>query len=265
MQKKSRMYAATATWNPFRGCRFNCTYCGPSFRRQAKRRKQTCMDCYDYVPHYHFLVQQGATGQSVQWVPRSSKSSPCGIVSEWKLSSIPSAQTVFVCGFADMSFCDPQFTFKIIEAINKHNTRCPDKVYYLQSKKPVYFEEFLQDIPDNVFLLTTLETNRDIGYGKHSNAPPPSERYRQFLNLTYPRKVITIEPLMDFDVEVFPQWIVDLAPQYVWLGYNSRPKTIQLPEPSPGKLRELVAALASAGVPIRPKDLRGVYLGIPTA
>ena len=37
--------------------------------------------------------------------------------------------------------------------------------------KPVYFERFLADLPDNVILLTTLETNRDDGYAAISKAP----------------------------------------------------------------------------------------------
>jgi hypothetical protein len=113
-----------------------------------------------------------------------------------------------------------------------------------------------------VLLVTTLETNRDSDYGKWSKAPLPSERYREFLELDYPRKVVTVEPVMDLDVEVFAQWIVNLSPEYMWLGYNSRPKQVCVPEPSSGKLRKLVTALSKAGVQIRPKDLRGIDVGI---
>lgn len=57
--KKSNMYAKAATWNPFKGCRFDCTYCEPSFKRQSKRQKENeartrgCNRCYRYVPHPH--------------------------------------------------------------------------------------------------------------------------------------------------------------------------------------------------------------------
>ena len=77
---------------------------------------------------------------------------------------IPSAETVFVCGNSDISFCDPDFTRRIINAIKTRNVRRPDKTYFFQSKKPKYFEQFLEDFPENVILLTTLETNRDEGY-----------------------------------------------------------------------------------------------------
>ena len=85
-------------------------------------------------------------------------------------------------------------------------------------------------------------------------------RYQQFKELDYPRKVVTIEPVMDFDLEVFAGWIVDLKPEYVWLGLNSRPGRVQLPEPSPEKLRGLVQALDNAGVEVRFKKTRGLQL-----
>ena len=52
----SRMYAETKTWNPFKGCRFECMYCGPSFRKQSKRQKQICDKCYRYA---HIVTKSG--------------------------------------------------------------------------------------------------------------------------------------------------------------------------------------------------------------
>ena len=235
LNKKSNMYADAQTWNPFKGCRFDCTYCGPSFQLQSKRQKHICNKCYRYVPHCH----------------------------EDRLEHIPSASIIFVCGNADISFCPPPFTRKIIDAVVQHKSRNANKTFYFQSKRPEYFEQFLTLFPENVLLLTTLETNRDTGYKAISKAPPPSHRYQQFKRLKYPRKVVTVEPIMDFDEDVFPQWIIDLEPEYVWLGLNSRPKAVQLPEPSPQKLRELVKRLKDANIEIRGKELRGLKLGIP--
>ncbi len=226
------MYNNAKTWNPFKGCLFNCIYCKPSFQAQAKRQKHRCMNCYNYVPHTH----------------------------EDRLGKIPPAEIVFACGNSDISFCDPDFTRKIINAIKHHNVRCPDKTYFFQSKKPQYFEQFMGEFPENVIVLTTLETNRDEGYRAIAEAPLPSDRYRQLLNLDYPRKVVTIEPVLDFDLHIFSRWILDLAPEYVWIGYNSRPKQVNLPEPSKDKLLEFITILHNNGVMIKGKDLRGLAL-----
>lgn len=232
--KKSRMYPGTTSWNPFKGCRFDCSYCKPSFQLQAKRQKWNCDECYRYDPHDH---------------PE-------------RLSKIPSHETIFVAGNADISFCKPSFVRRIIEAIKKHNSgRGKPKTFYFQSKRPEYFGQFTDEFPENVILLTTLETNRDRGYEKVSkNAPLPSERYRQFLALDYPRKVVTIEPVMDFDVATFSKWLINLNPSYVWLGFNSRPKAVALPEPSQEKMVALISILKKAGVEIRGKDLRGIAI-----
>ena len=222
------MYDDAKTWNPFKGCQFDCTYCVPSFQKQAKRQRQRCGDCYRYQPHRH----------------------------EERLKKIPSAPIVFVCGNSDVSFCDHDYLLRILDAIRHHNRRCPHKTYYLQSKRPEYFQPLLPHLPQNVILVTTLETNRDEGYDAISKAPPPSERYRQFKMLDYPRKVVTLEPLLAFDPDIFLAWIRDLQPEYVWLGFNSKPRSVQLPEPSREEVLRFAESLTQAGITVREKDLR---------
>ena len=89
MDGPSNMYAEAKTWNPFKGCGFDCVYCTPSFQRQSKRQKRLCQNCYTYTPHCH----------------------------EDRLSKIPSAQIIFVCGNADLSFCPPAFTRRLFVSI----------------------------------------------------------------------------------------------------------------------------------------------------
>lgn len=230
--KTSNMYGGTETWNPFHGCEFNCTYCVPSFKRQAKRRKRDCMKCYDFAPHEH----------------------------PGRLAHLPAKSKIFVCGNSDLSFCRSDYLHKIVARINEHSQRCPHKVFHLQSKRPSCFAPFLGDLPGNVTLGTTLETNRDTGYCSISKAPVPSERFRQFKSLAYPRKIITIEPLLDLDVDVFAGWLLDINPEAVWIGFNSKPKSIALKEPSADKVEALMARIAAAGIEIRGKSLRGIQV-----
>ena len=222
------MYANTKTWNPFKGCGYDCSYCEPTFKKQAKRQEHNCTKCYNYEPHIH----------------------------RDRLKTVPSAENIFVAGNADLAFCPKDFIGEIIERIVEHNKRCPYKTYFFQSKKPEIFTDFVQDFPENTVLLTTLETNRDEGYEKVSNAPLPSERHKQFPNLNYPRKVVTIEPLMACDPEKFSQLIVDIKPEYVWLGFNSKPESAPLPEPSYDDLLLLIDELNRQQVRIRFKEMR---------
>lgn len=189
MSRRRRMYADVVTWSPFQGCHFDCVYCRPSFQAQAKRQKQRCLRCYDYTPHEH---------------PE-------------RLDRMPPGQnTVFVCSSGDISFCHPEYTREIIAAIRRDAEKNPDRDYYLQSKRPEYFEQFLDEYPDkalpqNAILVTTLETNRDEGYEDFSKAPPPSQRWSQFYLLDWPRKAVTAEPLMDFDVPDFADMLTAIG------------------------------------------------------
>jgi len=200
------------------GCCYNCIYCIPSFQetvaRFTKLSGSNCPDCLSYRPHEHIE----------------------------RLARIPSYPMIFVCGDGDITFARPEFVRKIIARIKVNLKRCPEREFLFQSKNPQCFEKYLDDlreIEENVILVTTLETNRNYGYERISQAPYPSQRYRDFLNLDWKRKRVTIEPIMDFDLPEFVEWIYNISPEAVYLGYNSRPKRVQLPEPSPEKFFEL--------------------------
>jgi len=220
----SRMYDNAKTWNPFKGCKFDCSYCKPSFQAQAKRQKHNCMKCYNYEPHYHVE----------------------------RMAQIPKADIVFACGNGDVHFCERSYMEWMLEEVA---TR-PDQTFYFQSKAPEVFEQY--DIPANVILVTTLETNRDRGYRDAVSkiAPLPIARHAQFMELSYPRKVVTVEPIMDFDEATFADDIIALKPEYVWVGYNSRPKQVQLPEPSLEKTQKLIKQIRACGIPVKEKIMR---------
>jgi hypothetical protein len=211
------MYDQARTWNPFVGCLFDCVYCRYSFQLQAKRQKQRCSLCAEYEPHFH---------------PE-------------RLKRIPPAHIVFVCGYSDVRFALENSMHEIIKAVKQLGK--PGQTFYFQSKAPACFEPFLKDFSDNVILLTTIETNRDTGYQALSKAPAPSIRYDQFRSLDYPRKVLTLEPLLKFDHDVMVEMVREIKPEYVWLGVNSkrRFKALKcLPEPSADEFWKLHDALS---------------------
>jgi len=235
MNVRTHMYAETKTWNPFVGCLHDCIYCRFSFQQQLKRwGKHNCQLCYGFKPHYHVE----------------------------RLHRIPSAKIIFVCGDGDIAFCDSGFLEAIVDSISAHNRRCPYKTYYFQSKNWQFADRVLWFLEKknikNAIILETLETNRDEGYKNISKAPPPTKRHSKFLELNYSRKVITIEPLLDFDLNAFFEMVVKAEPEYVWMGYNSKPNRVRLPEPSLKKTAQLIEMLKASGIEVRGKNLRGL-------
>lgn len=163
-----------------------------------------------------------------------------------QLNQIPNASFISVCPDGDIVFCSPRYTKKVLEAARQEALH--RKVWFtFQSKKPGYFRQFLGKLPEISILCTTLETNRDSGYGNISKAPPPSERYRQFKSLDWPHKMVLVTPMLDFDVEQFAEQLVALQPMTVYFAYNSY-KNIELPEPPLMKVHELMDQLSKTNI-----------------
>jgi len=107
--------------------------------------------------------------------------------------------------------------------------------YLFQSKNPQRFQGFL--FPDDVVLGTTIETNRDYNVSK---APYPWERMMAMTYLDKP-KMVSIEPIMDFDLDILPYWIKNIKPEFVSIGADS--KGHNLPEPPAEKVQRLIEQL----------------------
>ncbi len=225
---KSRMYEDWKTWQPFLGCEFHCKYCRPSFQRLVNRiyhqRGKVCDGCGKFAPHEH----------------------------PDRLQAIPSAKQIWPCAHGDISFARPAYIRQVIEI-----TKCfPNRLFQWQSKNPACFNKYLTEFPQNTILLTTLETNRDEGYSAISKAPAPSHRANAFAALDWPRKRITIEPIMDFDADKFLKMILKIDPEAVWIGYNSHPKSVPLPEPTRDKTLEFIELMKAEGIQVKIKLMR---------
>jgi len=100
--------------------------------------------------------------------------------------------------------------------------------------------DFLDLYPKNVVLGATIESNRDYAV---SQAPPAIERYEAMKKLPFKNKIVSIEPIMDFDLETFVQWIRDINPVTVHIGYDNYHNN--LAEPSLAKTKELLQELSA--------------------
>ena len=226
------MYRASmAQFNPFMGCRFDCKYCGPSFQAQAKRQKRRCLSCHAFAPHEH--------------PERLEKTLPRTGFGEF----------IFTCASGDVAFCKTTYLEQIAERMRNDPTR----TFLIQSKNPATFARVKW--PINVVLGTTIETNRDDLCQAISKAPPPSQRLLDFLAIDHRSKMVTIEPVMAFDVDVMVAWMEKLKPCLIWLGFDS--KGCGLPEPSIEQVRELHWQLSLLGIPVRLKDVRTTRAMLP--
>jgi len=196
--KKGNMYLdSKKQWNVVVGCEYSCKYCLESFQRQMKRQKQRCMKCYNYEPHFH--------------EERLNQSLPRTYGDEF----------IWVGSSGDISFAKREWMVKILDRIRE----MPNRTFFFQTKNPRCFYEY--NFPDNVILGITLESNRD--YPSISKAPSPFIRYMDFLCLSFERKIITIEPIMFFDIWILLEWIEKIKPERVYIGYDT--KNSNLPEP----------------------------------
>jgi DNA repair photolyase len=142
-----------------------------------------------------------------------------------------------------------------VEWIEKTFLHCKqyDNEYVFQTKNPQRLTHTL-NVPslfiDRYILGTTIETNRAKMLAEISNAPPPAERAK-WIACGDDRKFITIEPIMDFDLEPFAEMIIQAKPNFVNIGADS--KRHNLHEPSYEKVIALADELKKAGIEIRKK------------
>jgi protein gp37 len=126
-----------------------------------------------------------------------------------------------------------------IDRILEHAEKFPKNNYLFQSKNPKRFLEYSSRLKkSNIVLGATIETNRD---NKFTGGQIPSARAKSLRMLKGHRKMITIEPIIDFDLEDLVRLIKEAEPEFVNIGADS--KNHHLPEPSKDKIQKLILEL----------------------
>lgn len=154
------------------------------------------------------------------------------------MDNLGTGRTIFVGSSTDM-WADAVRGDRIWQVLNK--CRQYDNKYIFQSKNPHRFFQFMEEFPQDIILGTTLESNRQ--YGQSIHAPLPSARASAFIDrrLKRFRKMVSIEPVVAFDHEVFVRWLKQIRPKFVSIGADS--KGHNLIEPTAAELDNLVVAL----------------------
>lgn len=209
-KSRGQMYPwTTHTWNPIRGkCPHGCTYCFMRGRDVGALRLDE-----------KALADNLGTGRVI-FVGSSTDMWAVAVPHDWIL--------------------------RVLEKCNSYiNT------YLFQSKDPARFMhtscgvDIKAKFPLHTVLATTLETNRDYGHGVYhgGHAPPP---YVRAAGLAHEHlngfvKMVSIEPVMAFDLEPMLRWVQQIKPQFVTIGADS--KGHNLPEPTVGELDMLIVGL----------------------
>lgn len=210
------------TWNPVKGCLHDCSYCWA--RRFALERLSNTEKYKDgFAPK---LVEN-------------------------ELNKRFRNQFVFVSDMGDLfgEWISKEWILKVIEATRNS----PSSDFLFLTKNPSRYREFVHLCRNNIVLGATIETNRSNDFSK---APPVAERAKAMTNLQYDRKFLSIEPIMDFDVEIFTKWIEEIAPIRVAVGYDNWRN--RLPEPSLSKTSQLIEKL-NEFVEVRKRTLREAW------
>lgn len=145
---------------------------------------------------------------------------------------------------------------EFIIRVVRHCLEWPENTYVFQTKNPARLYRLLQSVifPDLCMVGSTIETNRAEVLARVSAAPPPIERFEAMCKIPKP-KFITVEPILDFDVDVLAEWLISIRTEeheyFVNIGADSKGRGLD--EPSADKVLALVARLQNAGIEIRKK------------
>jgi hypothetical protein len=207
------------TWSPITGCLHGCVYCWAKDLAEGKL-SQSRKYQEGFKPAFH-EVELKRKFKAGWFVFVSSMGDAFG---EW----VPRG-----------------WILRVLDVIR----RFPEAHFLLQTKNPGRFFEFLEELTPNIYLGTTIETNRDY---EITAAPSPMTRYLDFWTVEWPHKFISIEPIMDFSVTVLVRWMGHLKPEIIEVGADNHHKG--LPEPPWGKVQELLAELRGVCPTVVEKD-----------
>lgn len=117
-----------------------------------------------------------------------------------------------------------------------------DNRYLFQSKNPKRIFENRLNLPPNSIICTTLESNRR--FPEMADAPQIVDRVNAMCSLHMGRyeTMITIEPIMEFDLMDFSELILYCQPSQVNIGANTNHK-VKLSEPTANEVGELLVML----------------------
>lgn len=234
MGNSGNMYPGVETENPLLGsCENDCSYC---YRNDLMWRfKKDGKGLVNHWKRYHGMPR---LDPNFNWKVLGGKT-----------------KTIFVCSMTDIGAANvpPYFQYEIFSRCRDY----PGNTYIVQTKNPDGIHH-LSALPYKCIVAVTIETISDTS--KISCAPLPDVRFMNMVLLKdklreieklkntitdcwteRPKLMISVEPVIDCDFDLFADWIEEVGVDIVSIGADTGNNN--LPEPSESKLRAFVGAL----------------------
>jgi DNA repair photolyase len=161
---------------------------------------------------------------------------------------------IFVCSGCDLFA--PDIPDEYISKVVAYTHRFPANIYLLQTKNPQRIVSFPYGLSDDCHIIcTTIETNRWIPKVM-GNTPLPILRAMALAQLAEQGYVtnVTVEPIINFDMEKMLRLIRMAKPMKVSIGADSGHNN--LPEPPRGKILDLITELEKFTKVVQKENLR---------
>ena len=179
--------------NSSSSCKIQCIYCKPTCRSQLKislanSNVEKCSHCSPNTPSDNSTTYQR--------------------ISEF-------FRSISTCSESDKIFCQKEYLKNIVYWV-RYNSY---KTFLIHSNNPFLLNRL--SFPKNVILGTSLETHNSVMGESTAEVPTPYQRYKDFLEVKHPIKMVTIEPTKDIVTDTIIAWIENINPCMIWLGYDS--------------------------------------------
>ena len=136
--------------------------------------------------------------------------------------------------------------------------RIMDNRYLFQTKNPERVEYYIDELPGDSVVCTTIESNR-IWVNQMGRTPDPKSRAFAMNEIAHHdiKTYVTVEPIMEFDMREMVYLIETCLPEQVNIGADSGGN--DLPEPSKADVIELIAHLEKFTVVNQKKNLKRLW------
>ncbi len=228
------------SWNPIVGCSHKCSYCWARYLHPRLVGRRYINRDFEKPELVYKNIGLGKLTKELYHIRRNS----------W----------VFVCDMGDLLCRNTIVKKKDIEWVLGRLRLRKDLTYLIVTKNPGRYTEFIEQLPENCYLGTTIETNKNRIIRKYSKAPSTYIRYKAMKQLRYEPKFIGFEPLFDFDVITLHKWIIEINPEIMAFGFDEHPKTLRKTKPDRPPSKKICSLISRLRISYKNNPEKKIYL-----